>query len=241
MKLESKMTHCGVRKQCISQWKLEIGLNWHIRRQAASLSSEGAWMTWKYVYVSEEDDTLRIILVVLLLAGLNRAAIMHQLVEADIIALEDRSKDMNKQAETLVQSEQLDSDDTREKRDSVSSQYEKHELFKSELSSHKPAIQAVQNTGKQLINISQLGGVEIEQRLKQRNNVWLEMKEMASNHTYQQSLPKTEEEEEEEEDDNSVDIGPAEGPELQKWSDIQTDHLVTGHSRVIPRECAGSA
>ena len=35
--------------RCISQGKLEMGLTWHIRRQATSLSCKGAWMTGKYV------------------------------------------------------------------------------------------------------------------------------------------------------------------------------------------------
>ena len=41
--------------------------------------------------------------------------------EVDIIAHEDRIKDMNKQAKSLVDSGQFDSDDIREKRDSISS------------------------------------------------------------------------------------------------------------------------
>merc|ERR1719187_3080528 len=79
----------------------------------------------------------------------------------------------------------------------------KHKRFESELGSHEPAIQQVQEAGKQLIDVSQLGGVEIEQRLKQLNDVWVELKEMASNRgrkleesiTYQQFLSKIEEEE----------------------------------------------
>merc|ERR1719193_3056277 len=78
-----------------------------------------------------------------------------------------------------------------------------HKRFESELASHEPAIQAVQAAGQQLIDVSQLGGAEIEQRLKQLTDVWEELKEMSSNRRnkleqsiiYQQFLANIEEEE----------------------------------------------
>merc|ERR1719193_2547641 len=78
-----------------------------------------------------------------------------------------------------------------------------HKRFESELASHEPAIQAVQAAGQQLIDVSQLGGAEIEQRLKQLTDVWDELKGMSSARgrkleesiIYQQFLAKIEEEE----------------------------------------------
>merc|ERR1719187_2685316 len=172
------------------------------------------------------------------LASVQNLMKKHQLVEADIIAHEDRIKDMNEQAESLVDSGQFDSNDIRDKKENISKRYKhiqdlaahrqallneantlhqffrdiadeeswikekkllvtsddydrdltgvqnlrkKHKRFESELNSHEPAIQAVQEAGKQLIDTTQLGGPEIEQRLKQLNDVWEELKEMASN------------------------------------------------------------
>merc|ERR1712142_977774 len=79
----------------------------------------------------------------------------------------------------------------------------KHKRFESELGSHEPAIQQVQEAGAQLIDSSHLGGEEIEQRLKQLSDVWEELKGMAQSRgkkleesiTYQQFLAKIEEEE----------------------------------------------
>ena len=184
----------------------------------------------------------------------------HQLVEADIIAHEDRIKDMNEQAASLVESGQFDSSDILEKRDVISQRYKhiqdlaahrqsllnerntlqqffrdiadeeswikekkllvtsddygrdltgvqnlrkKHKRFESELASHEPAIQSVQEAGQQLIDVSQLGGAEIQQRLQQLNDVWEELKDMAASRgrkleesiIYQQFLAKIEEEE----------------------------------------------
>ncbi len=184
----------------------------------------------------------------------------HQLVEADIIAHEDRIMDMNEQADSLVDSGQFDSSDILEKRDGISARYKhiqdlaahrqsllnerntlqqffrdiadeeswikekkllvtsddygrdltgvqnlrkKHKRFESELASHEPAIQSVQEAGQLLIDVSQLGGAEIEQRLRQLNDVWEELKNMAASRgrkleesiIYQQFLAKIEEEE----------------------------------------------
>merc|ERR1712226_1256019 len=79
----------------------------------------------------------------------------------------------------------------------------KHKRFESELGSHEPAIQQVQDAGAQLIAGGGLGGPEIEQRLQQLNDVWSELKFMATSRgkkleesiTYQQFLAKIEEEE----------------------------------------------
>jgi len=194
------------------------------------------------------------------LASVQNLMKKHLLVEADIIAHEDRIKDMNEQADSLVDSGQFDSADIREKRDGISARYKhiqelaahrqsllnerntlqqffrdiadeeswikekkllvtsddygrdltgvqnlkkKHKRFESELASHEPAIQAVQEAGQQLIDVSQLGGDEIEQRLKQLTDVWEELKEMSTSRgrkleesiIFQQFLAKIEEEE----------------------------------------------
>merc|ERR1719309_634107 len=185
------------------------------------------------------------------LASVQNLMKKHQLVEADIIAHEDRIKDMNEQAESLVDSGQFDSDDSRYKviqdmaahrqallneantlhqffrdiadeeswikekkllvtsddygRDltGVQNLRKKHKRFESELGSHEPAIQQVQEAGAQLIDSSHLGGAEIEQRLQQLSDVWEELKGMAQSRgkkleesiTYQQFLAKIEEEE----------------------------------------------
>ena len=194
------------------------------------------------------------------LASVQNLMKKHLLVEADIIAHEDRIKDMNEQADSLVESGQFDSADIKEKRDGISARYKhiqdlaahrqsllnerntlqqffrdiadeeswikekkllvtsddygreltgvqnlkkKHKRFESELASHEPAIQAVQEAGQTLIDVSQLGGAEIEQRLKQLTDVWEELKEMSTSRgrkleesiTFQQFLAKIEEEE----------------------------------------------
>merc|ERR1711936_1495634 len=194
------------------------------------------------------------------LASVQNLMKKHQLVEADIIAHEDRIKDMIEQSDSLVDSGQFDSNDIRDKRDNISKRYKhiqdlaahrqsllneantlhqffrdiadeeswikekkllvtsddygrdltgvqnlrkKHKRFESELGSHEPAIQQVQEAGAQLIDSSHLGGEEIEQRLKQLGDVWEELKGMATSRgkkleesiTYQQFLAKIEEEE----------------------------------------------
>merc|ERR1712223_2128052 len=79
----------------------------------------------------------------------------------------------------------------------------KHKRLESELASHQPTINSVQEAGQHLISVSQFGGQEIEERLQQLNGVWKELQEMASSRgskldesiTYQQFLAKIEEEE----------------------------------------------
>merc|ERR550534_2419576 len=194
------------------------------------------------------------------LASVQNLMKKHQLVEADIIAHEDRIKDMIDQSDSLVDSGQFDSNDIRDKKDNISKRYKhiqdlaahrqallneantlhqffrdiadeeswikekkllvtsddygrdltgvqnlrkKHKRFESELGSHEPAIQQVQDAGAQLIAGGGLGGPEIEQRLQQLNDVWSELKFMAASRgkkleesiTYQQFLAKIEEEE----------------------------------------------
>lgn len=79
----------------------------------------------------------------------------------------------------------------------------KHKRLEAELASHEPAIQAVQEAGEKLMDVSNLGVPEIEQRLKALNQAWAELKQLASTRgqkldeslTYQQFLAKVEEEE----------------------------------------------
>lgn len=75
--------------------------------------------------------------------------------------------------------------------------------LEAELASHEPAIQAVQEAGEKLMDVSNLGVPEIEQRLKLLNQAWSELKQLAASRgqkldeslTYQQFLAKVEEEE----------------------------------------------
>lgn len=194
------------------------------------------------------------------LASVQNLMKKHQLVEADIHAHEDRIKDMNSQADSLVESGQFDSAGIQEKRQSINERYEricnlaahrqarlneantlhqffrdiadeeswtkekkllvgsddygrdltgvqnlkkKHKRLEAELASHEPAIQAVQEAGEKLMDVSNLGVPEIEQRLKALNQAWAELKNLAATRgqkldeslIYQQFLAKVEEEE----------------------------------------------
>jgi len=194
------------------------------------------------------------------LASVQNLMKKHQLVEADIHAHEDRIKDMNAQADSLVESGQFDSAGIQEKRQSINERYEricnlaahrqarlneantlhqffrdiadeeswtkekkllvgsddygrdltgvqnlkkKHKRLEAELSSHEPAIQSVQEAGEKLMDVSNLGVPEIEQRLKALNQAWAELKGLSSTRgqkldeslIYQQFLAKVEEEE----------------------------------------------
>ncbi|KOC66045.1 Spectrin alpha chain [Habropoda laboriosa] len=194
------------------------------------------------------------------LASVQNLMKKHQLVEADIQAHEERIKDMNAQADSLIESGQFDAAGIQEKRQSINERYErirnlaahrqarlneantlhqffrdiadeeswikekkllvgsddygrdltgvqnlkkKHKRLEAELGSHEPAIQAVQEAGEKLMDVSNLGVPEIEQRLKLLNQVWAELKHLAANRgqkldeslTYQQFLAKVEEEE----------------------------------------------
>ncbi|XP_011638312.1 spectrin alpha chain [Pogonomyrmex barbatus] len=194
------------------------------------------------------------------LASVQNLMKKHQLVEADIQAHEERIKDMNAQADSLIESGQFDAAGIQEKRQSINERYErirnlaahrqarlneantlhqffrdiadeeswikekkllvgsddygrdltgvqnlkkKHKRLEAELGSHEPAIQAVQEAGEKLMDVSNLGVPEIEQRLKLLNQAWAELKQLAATRgqkldeslTYQQFLAKVEEEE----------------------------------------------
>ncbi|XP_066141929.1 spectrin alpha chain isoform X1 [Euwallacea fornicatus] len=194
------------------------------------------------------------------LASVQNLMKKHQLVEADIKHHEDRIKDMNDQADSLIESGQFDTASIQEKRQSINERYEriknlaahrqarlneantlhqffrdiadeeswikekkllvgsddygrdltgvqnlkkKHKRLEAELASHEPAIQAVQEAGEKLMDVSNLGVPEIEQRLKALNQAWAELKQFAATRgqkldeslTYQQFLTKVEEEE----------------------------------------------
>ncbi|XP_026684497.1 spectrin alpha chain-like [Diaphorina citri] len=194
------------------------------------------------------------------LASVQNLIKKHQLVEADIQAHDDRIKDMNGQADSLIDSGQFDASSIQEKRQSINERYEriknlaahrqarlneantlhqffrdiadeeswikekkllvgsddygrdltgvqnlkkKHKRLEAELASHQPAIQNVQETGEKLMDVSNLGVPEIEQRLKLLNQAWSELKQLAANRgqkldeslTYQHFLAKVEEEE----------------------------------------------
>jgi len=66
----------------------------------------------------------------------------HQLVEADIIAHEDRINDMNAQADSLIESGQFDSDDIKDKRDGIIKRY-KHI---QDLAAHRQSLLNERNT-----------------------------------------------------------------------------------------------
>ena len=194
------------------------------------------------------------------LASVQNLTKKHQLVEADIIAHEDRIKDMNEQADSLIKSKQFDEGDIDGKRNNINDRYKhiqdlaahrqsmlneaitlhqffrdiadeeswikekklligsedygrdligvqnlkkKHKRLESELSSHEPTINQVQEAGQTLIDVSKIGGDEITERLKQLNAVWTELKDMSKTRAkkieesiiYQQFLARIEEEE----------------------------------------------
>merc|ERR1719211_183275 len=57
------------------------------------------------------------------LASVQNLTKKHQLVEADILSHEDRIKDMNEQADSLISSEQFDAKDIEEKRSNLNERY----------------------------------------------------------------------------------------------------------------------
>ncbi|XP_026324056.1 spectrin alpha chain isoform X2 [Hyposmocoma kahamanoa] len=79
----------------------------------------------------------------------------------------------------------------------------KHKRLEAELASHEPAIQAVQEAGEKLMDVSNLGVPEIEQRLKALAQAWSELQALAAERgaklqqslAYQQYLAKVDEEE----------------------------------------------
>ncbi|XP_041973840.1 spectrin alpha chain isoform X4 [Aricia agestis] len=79
----------------------------------------------------------------------------------------------------------------------------KHKRLEAELASHEPAIQAVQEAGEKLMDVSNLGVPEIVQRLKALAQAWDELQALAAERgtklqqslAYQQFLAKVDEEE----------------------------------------------
>merc|ERR1712227_388493 len=76
------------------------------------------------------------------LASVQNLMKKHQLVEADIIAHEDRIKDMIDQSDSLVDSGQFDSNDIRDKKDNISKRY-KHI---QDLAAHRQSLLNEANT-----------------------------------------------------------------------------------------------
>lgn len=74
----------------------------------------------------------------------------------------------------------------------------KHKRLESELSSHEPSIQLVQEAGQSLMSESNLGVPEIESRLQGLEHNWIELKKMAASrgnkleesHVFQQFMAK---------------------------------------------------
>lgn len=194
------------------------------------------------------------------LASVQHLIKQHQLIEADIKAHEDRIKDMNNLADSLIQSGQFDSDSVQGKRQSINERYErlanlakyrrdrlneastlhqffrdmvdeeswikekkllvssddygrdlagvqnlrkKHKRLEADLAGHGPAIKAVQDAGQRLMVESSVGGPEIEQRLQNLEQNWLELQDMnnlrnhklAESEEYQKFLSHVDEEE----------------------------------------------
>lgn len=194
------------------------------------------------------------------LASVQNLMKKHQLVEADILAHEDRIKDMNEQADSLLSSGQFDNAGIGERRAGINERFErvknlaahrrsrldeantlhqffrdiadeeswikekkllvasddygrdltgvqnllkKHKRLEAELASHEPAIQAVQEAGEKLMDVSNLGVPEIEQRLKALSLAWAELQALSAERgsklqqslAFQQFLAKVDEEE----------------------------------------------
>jgi spectrin alpha len=194
------------------------------------------------------------------LASVQHLIKQHQLIETDIKAHEDRIKDMNNLADSLIQSGQFDSDSVQSKRKSINERYErlanlakfrrdrlneantlhqffrdmvdeeswikekkllvasddygrdlagvqnlrkKHKRLEADLAGHGPAIKAVQDAGQRLMVESSVGAPEIEQRLQNLEQQWLELQDMsnvrskklAESEDYQKFLSRVDEEE----------------------------------------------
>lgn len=194
------------------------------------------------------------------LASVQHLIKQHQLIEADIKAHEDRIKDMNNLADSLIQSGQFDSDSVQGKRKSINERYErlanlakfrrnrlneantlhqffrdmvdeeswikekkllvasddygrdlagvqnlrkKHKRLEADLAAHGPSIKAVQDAGQRLMVESSVGAPEIEQRLQNLEQNWLELQDisnvrsqkLAESEDYQKFLSRVDEEE----------------------------------------------
>ncbi|OCT57924.1 hypothetical protein XELAEV_18002795mg [Xenopus laevis] len=145
------------------------------------------------------------------LASVNNLLKKHQLLEADISAHEDRLKDLNGQADSLMTSSAFDttqkllvgSDDYGRDLTGVQNLRKKHKRLEAELAAHEPAIQGVLDTGRKLADDNTIGKEEIQQRLAQFVEHWKELKEQAAARgqrleeslEYQQFVANVEEEE----------------------------------------------
>lgn len=194
------------------------------------------------------------------LASVQHLIKQHQLIEADIKAHEDRIRDVNNLADSLIQSGQFDSDSVQGKRQSINERYErlanlakyrgdklneastlhqffrdmideeswikekkllvssddygrdlagvqnlrkKHKRLEADLAAHGPAIKAVQDAGQKLMVESTVGVPEIEQRLQNLGENWLELQNMgavrsqklAESQEFQEFLSRIDEEE----------------------------------------------
>ncbi|XP_014681189.1 PREDICTED: spectrin alpha chain, non-erythrocytic 1-like [Priapulus caudatus] len=97
----------------------------------------------------------------------------------------------------------VSSDDYGRDLNSVQNLRKKHKRFEAELSSHEPAIQAVQDAGRMLMEESTLGTEEIQNRCGQLGDSWSQLRSMSSHRgqkldeslTYQQFVANVEEEE----------------------------------------------
>merc|ERR1719362_1177225 len=76
------------------------------------------------------------------LASVQNLTKKHQLVEADILSHEDRIKDMNEQADSLISSEQFDAKDIEEKRSNLNERYQHIQ----DLAAHRRALLNEANT-----------------------------------------------------------------------------------------------
>jgi len=184
----------------------------------------------------------------------------HKLLEADIQTHDERMKDLNDRADAFIDSGMWDTENIKEKKQSINERYErvktlaahrrarlneaqtlhqffrdiddeeawikekkllvgsddygrdltgvqnlrkKHKRLEAELSSHEPAIQAVQDTGEKLMAESNLLTDEIQNKLQQLAKNWDDLRKMASNRgqkldeslAYQQFAASIEEEE----------------------------------------------
>ncbi|XP_062606729.1 spectrin alpha chain-like isoform X6 [Saccostrea cucullata] len=124
---------------------------------------------------------------------LNEANKMHQFLR-DI----DDEEAWIKEKKLLV-----GSDDYGRELTSVQNLRKKHKRLEAELTTHEPAIQAVQETGAKIIEDSDINTADITERLKQLADSWEELKEMTANrgqkleesYAYQQFSANVEEEE----------------------------------------------
>uniref|UniRef100_A0A8C8EW10 Spectrin alpha, non-erythrocytic 1 n=1 Tax=Oncorhynchus tshawytscha TaxID=74940 RepID=A0A8C8EW10_ONCTS len=126
-------------------------------------------------------------------AKLNESHRLHQFFR-DL----DDEESWIKEKKLLVSSEDYGRDLT-----GVQNLRKKHKRLEAELGAHEPAIQSVQDTGKKLSDDNTIGQDEIEQRLAQFEEHWMELKDLAAARgqrleeslEYQQFVANVEEEE----------------------------------------------